>query len=54
VDNNAVIVKIVTSGRTGKERLISDANKKKRRMSHKKKMKHRRTNDDASIQDEIE
>lgn len=27
VDNNSVIVKIVTSGRTGKARWISDANK---------------------------
>lgn len=42
-DNNAVIVRIVQSGRARKERWISDANKWKRRMRHKREMKHRRT-----------
>ena len=42
-DNNAVIVRIVQSGRARKEQWISDANKWKRRMRHKREMNHRRT-----------
>ena len=42
-DNNAVIVRIVQSGRARKEQWISDANKWKRRMRHKREMKRRRT-----------